>query len=188
SAQTESSGSGFSLAASGGVFFPLGTDFEETYLRGPGGGLTIGYELLPAVQLFFDLSYQHLPLDHDIFSSSYTVTGGNFEIFSIGPGVKFYLPIEGRFGAYAMAGAGLFVYTVGALTVSAPGYEGLTRDKETETAFGYILGGGLEYRLTNTVNLLGELRFTDIFPGSKSGEDAVHLRHFSFRLGARLKF
>ncbi|MHB8054672.1 MAG: hypothetical protein ACYDH3_05450, partial [Candidatus Aminicenantales bacterium] len=47
SAQTESSGSGFSLAASGGVFFPLGTDFEETYLRGPGGGLTIGYELLP---------------------------------------------------------------------------------------------------------------------------------------------
>jgi opacity protein-like surface antigen len=187
-AQPEPSNGKFSLAAAAGAFYPLGSAFKETYRPGPGGGLTIGYRFSPAIQVFLDLGYQFHKLDHGIFSSYYSVTGGNFGILSMVPGVKLYIPGEGRLGEYVMAGAGLFISTIGELTVSAPGFEGVPREKESETRFGYVLGGGLEYLLTNGVNLLGELRFTDIFPGSKSEDDETNLRHFSFRLGARLTF
>ncbi len=187
-AQPESSEGKFSLAASGGIVYPLGSAFRRTYLSGPGGGLTIGYQFSPVIQVVLDLGYQCHRLDQGIFSSYYSVTGGNFGVFAMVPGVKLYIPGRERLGVYVLAGAGLFLTAVGELTVTAPGFEGITREKETESRFGYVLGGGLEYLLTNAFGLSGELRYTDIFPGSKSGDNETNLRHFSFRLGARLIF
>jgi len=187
-AQPEPSEGKYSVAASGGAYYPLGSAFRKTYLSGPGGGLTIGYQFSPVIQAFLDLGYQYHRLDHSIFSSYYSVTGGNFGILAMVPGIKLYIPGQGKLGVYVLAGAGVFLTAVGELTVSAPGFTGNTREKETESRFGYVLGGGLEYLLTDSFGLLGELRFTDIFPSPKSGDNETNLRHFSFRLGARFIF
>jgi opacity protein-like surface antigen len=186
SAQTESSSSGFSLAAYAGVWVPLGKDFRKSYKPGPGGGLTIGYDFSPAVQIFLELGYEHHNLDHGIFSSTYTVSGGNYGIAAIVIGAKFYAPSEGKLKFFGTLGGGVFPSTIGELTVSLPDYKGETRPKATEERFGYAVGGGLEFRLSPALNLLGELRFADLFPQSEDKNNNVHLGNLSFRLGARL--
>jgi len=187
-AKTEVPVGKFSLAASLGGYYPQGRSFKNTYSAGLGGGLTVGYRLSRAFQAVLDLGFDYHKLDHGIFSPYYTVSGGNLGIFSAVPGVKFYIPSKEIIASYLLAGAGLFQTTVGELTVSAPGFPGVARGREKETRFGYIIGGGLEYLLLKAFSLMGEFRFTDLFPGSKGGDNESHLRHYSFRLGARLIF
>jgi opacity protein-like surface antigen len=185
-AQTESENSRFSLAAYGGAWVPLGTEFSDTYKTGPGGGLTIGYDFSRSIQIILDFSYTYHGLNHDIFAPEYTVTGGNYGILSMVVGAKFYIPSEGKLEFFGTLGGGVFPSTIGELTVSLPGYAGEPRPKTTEERFGYIVGGGLEFLLSPALKLLGEIRFADLFPQSEGGDNDTHLRNLSFRLGARL--
>lgn len=184
----ETSLESFSLAVSGGASYPLGSRFQDTYFSGLNGGLTIGYRFSPAICAVLDIGYRRHGLDHGLFSSYYSVKGGDLGVFSIVPGAKIYIPSRERFQVYLLAEAGLFLTTVGELTVSAPGFQGVTCPKETESRFGYVLGAGVEYFLMKKIGLWGDFRFTDVFPKSKDGEEKIHLRDYSFRLGARLLF
>lgn len=185
-AQTEYEGGRFSLAAYGGVWVPLGTEFSDSYKTGPGGGLTIGYDFTRSIQIILDFSYTFHGLNRDLFGPEYTVTGGDYGILSMIVGGKFYVPSEGRLEFFGTLGGGVFPSTISELTVSLPGYTGIPRAKTTEERFGYIVGGGLEFRLSPALKVLGELRFADLFPQSEGGDNDTHLRNLSFRLGARL--
>lgn len=185
-AQTDSNGGRFSLAAYSGAWIPLGTDFSGSYKTGPGGGLTIGYDLSRSVQIILDFAYTHHGLDPAVFAPGYTVTGGDYGILSMIVGAKLYIPSEGPLEFFATLGGGVFPSTISELTVSLPGFEGEPRAKVTEERFGYAVGGGLEFRLTRALKLLGEIRFADLFPQSEGGDNDTHLRNLSIRLGARL--
>ena len=131
------------------------------------GSSTIGghieFELLPVLALRGDIDYRHVEtLNLDIPGQEGEVDVRSFPVTAT---ARFYFPTGPTFRLFAAAGAGWYYMRYD--------YSGafLVVEDESDSSFGWHLGGGLQWELSPTVAIYGEVRGIFVDPDRSFDED-----------------
>jgi hypothetical protein len=137
----------FSLGVNGGVMVPMG-DFGDAYKVSPAIGLEAVYQITPEIDIVANAVY-------NILSSKYTYT--NTTIYYIeGTAAARYNFVKDKGVFFGEAGIGMYDFST-KYTLLGTEYSSSSSD------FGINLGVGGKYPIDKNLDLIGKIRFHNIF-------------------------
>ena len=171
-AQAQTTGEKFRLDLTAGPALPTG-DFADGYGIGFHVGATFNLPLKGGFVIFGEGRYQSFALDISEWGSypgNVTSSGGTYGAFSLVAGGKYFFPMQSKIKIYGLAGLGLFMQSVGDLTVhytiSTAWYTASVTETwsfDSQTDIGVLFGLGMNYPMSPKLSLVGELRLVVIF-------------------------
>jgi len=180
---------GLELYLNSGISFPSNPDeFADYWSTGFNFGGGAGYSVDPNLTLVAYFDYNDFNFDDERFLEDYgftgygiSITGGEASSITLSGNLKVtLLPSPEPVRPYLLGGVGWTRISIGDVTIYGPGGS-VTVEGESETAFSVLLGAGIDFTLTEGMDLFIQGGYSIAFTEEESTEI------FPVKLGIKFK-
>jgi hypothetical protein len=192
-----------SIRASAGIASPASGDFKDAFGTGPNLSLSIGRDIGTHLAVLGEVEYSKFSIDNDAVQDALdalgnegafftqlggrlTIEGGDTSFLSGSVALKAaVLGNAGTFSPYVIAAGGVSRRSTGEATITATllGFtDSETIEGDSETVAAVSFGGGLDFKVADTIGLFVEGRYQIAFTEEESTKYTTARAGLSLRL------